>query len=62
MLIVEVHDGAGGREGTDVITNGRDVRGVPDEGVQLLQRTEDQVFQIADGTRGQVGTQRREIV
>ena len=62
MLIVEVHGGAGGREEADVVADGRNVRSVPDEGVQLLQTAEDQVFQIADGANGQVGTQRREVV
>ena len=62
MLIVEVHDGAGGREGADAAADGGDVRGVSDEGVQLLQGAEDQVFQIADGADGQVGAQSGEVV
>ena len=62
LLVVEVYDGAGGREGTDAIADGGDVRSIPDEGVQLLQRAEDQVFQVSDGASGQGRTQRGEVV
>ena len=61
-MVVEVYDGAGGRERADAIADGGDVRSIPDEGVQLLQRAEDQVFQISDGAGGQGRTQRGEVV